>query len=98
MESDYHTFKKKVKNEFDNLIILASIKLLNLFGFKCYLPKIQKFPKNNLVKYIEYQMYLQKEQEKKINLNYYPEIKKYYAHNIKQTNIIGNDIKKYLKI
>lgn len=88
-----YNLQQKNKNEFNNYLILTSIKLLNLCGFKYYLPKV---PKNHLVKYIEYQMYLQKELEKKNISNYYTSKNKYYMDNIK-TNIILNDIK-YLKI
>jgi len=97
MESNYNDLKKKFKNKFNNYLIFTSIKLLNLFGFKYYLPKVPKDPKNHLVKYIEYQTYLQKEQEKKKILNYYKTSNKYYMDNIK-TNIFDNDLKKYLKI
>jgi hypothetical protein len=103
MESNYDDLKKKFKNEFDNYLIFTSIKLLNLFGFKYCLPKVPKNPKNHLVKYIEYQTYLQKEKEKEkeikinLNLNYHKVRNKYYMNNI-NVNIVDNNMKKYLKI
>ena len=69
----------KFKNEFNNYLIFTSIKLLNLFGFKYHLPKV---PKNHLVKYIEYQIYLQKKQQN--ILNYHTAMNKYHIDNIKK--------------
>jgi hypothetical protein len=78
----------KFKNEFNNYLIFTSIKLLNLFGFNYHLPKV---PKNHLVKYIEYQIYLQKEKEKKLQTNYFIEQNKSQFINL-NNNIVMNNI------
>lgn len=70
--------QKKIKNKFNNYIIFTSIKLLNFFGFKYNIPNSQLVPKNHLDKYIEYQLYLQKEKEKKQFNNYRYELNSYH--------------------
>lgn len=85
-----NNLQKKIKNKFNDYLTFVSIKLLNLFGYKY---NLQKVPKNHLSKYIEYQIYLQKEQEKKTIEKYNIKPNKYYLEHLK-SNIVKNIIKK----
>lgn len=82
-------FKNEFNYQFNNYLILTSIGLLNLFGFKYYLPTESMVPKNHLDKYIEYQLFLQKEKGKKQMKNYFNEINK---SNLKKLPIYKNNV------